>query len=71
MNKDPANKPITDAMRKAEHRSAIQRSWENIDDHAAYQKIKARAYRSMYQALIDEGFSDDQAFALCQQEGWK
>lgn len=51
--------------RRAEMEKAVRIMRNNIDLHVELAQLFAQTTRAKYLALIDQGFSEDQALTLC------
>jgi len=56
--------PIKDPIEQ--FREGVRLMKEGLKDQIEYQRLKAKILRANYNALIAEGFSEDQALFLCQ-----
>ena len=69
MNKKPEDQASRQLMNNAQFRAAVQRAKEHFHEITELNKLKAKAYRSMYDELIRQGFTEAQALELC-ANGW-
>jgi len=56
--------PIEDPIEQL--REGVKLMKAGLKDQIEYQKLKAKLLRANYNALVAEGFSEDQALLLCQ-----